>query len=707
MPMRGMQNAYGAKALALALAGLIMPAGAMADTASSDAAAAGSPATTTSDIFNPTKAPVIVVKVTAKVRPQVSQANGETVISQKAIENKPGLTNFTQVIAATVPGVAAAATGEIHIRGSHGQYSYYLDGAPLPADVTGSFSDLINPKNIETLRVYTGGFPAQYGGQLAAIFDVTAKAGQVGAPGGFIQQLAQSYDDWQTTGQVGGSSKDVSYFFSGVRQSTASDISPVSEGPLHDAGNQTVGFSKIDYQAGANDRITLDTAVNSADLSIPNTPLEQNIGVDDSQLESGDVNNLIWRRTHGGATSRLVYYSHMSHLKYDGSPQDLLSTPDGSPLAPSSVGLAETNEDQTATYNGLRFDDTTPTDKYNKTEYGFDVDYVKVNENFQVTSVVNTDADPNGPITVRDETATELGNIYGGDRSAYIQDDYTPGRTHLDYGVRYDQHNAEITTSQFSPRVNLDYTASHRDTFRLYYDRLFQPASLEDVKQLTSAASSTGITTQKVAPFQPERDNFYQGGWTRQIGNASLGFDAYYRDEINTIDDDVVGSSQVDVPVNFTKGYTKGLEATLDGDFDKQLSYYMNFARSWAQEAGPITGGLDYGTTTPGYIFDDHDETNSASFGLDYENSVSFANFDGEYGSGFPYFGNNNLSDLEWTHPHLTLGVGGGTKAGNGQVALTVDNIFNHAYVIKQAGPFTNIQWSLGREYGVKFTQNF
>jgi hypothetical protein len=62
---------------------------------------------------------------------------------------------------------------------------------------------------------------------------------------------------------------------------------------------------------------------------------------------------------------------------------------------------------------------------------------------------------------------------------------------------------------------------------------------------------------------------------------------------------------------------------------------------------------------------------------------------------------------LEWTHPHITLSDGIGTNIGHGQIAFNVDNIFNHAYVIKQAGPFTNIQWALGREYGVKWTQNF
>ena len=136
---------------------------------------------------------------------------------------------------------------------------------------------------------------------------VTAKAGEVGPPSGFVQQLAETYNNFESTGQVGGSSKDVSYFVSGIRQSTGSDISPVSETPLHDAGNQSVGFSKIDYQSGPDDRITLDTTVNSADLLIPNTPRQQSIGVNDSQQESGNVANLIQQNPRrGNVKTRLV-----------------------------------------------------------------------------------------------------------------------------------------------------------------------------------------------------------------------------------------------------------------------------------------------------------------------------------------------------------------------------------------------------------------
>ena len=62
--------------------------------------------------------------------------------------------------------------------------------------------------------------------------------------------------------------------------------------------------------------------------------------------------------------------------------------------------------------------------------------------------------------------------------------------------------------------------------------------------------------------------------------------------EKNTIDDQTFGATQIDLPVNFAKGYTRGLEASLDGPLVPSVSYYANYARSWAKGAGPIIGGL-------------------------------------------------------------------------------------------------------------------
>lgn len=643
------------------------------------------------NIFNPETAPVIKVVVTAHritITPQVGAS--QTTISAKTIENNPAATNLNSVIAQTVAGAAAAPNGDIHIRGSHGQYSYYLDGAPLPSNVTGSFEDLINPKDIETLNIYTGGFPAEYGGQLAAVFDVTAKAGTVGRPSGFIQQLVQQFSTYQTTGQVGGSEKDLSYFLSGIHHNTDVFLSPLTETVVHDGGTEDVGFGKFDYQSGANDRITLDTGIDKAQVQIPNIP--------DNQDENGEFANLIWRHSAGQNWLRTVFYSHDSKLNYMGSPLDLNG----------GIGSVETNMDQTANYLGLRSDYSIHADRDNRVQLGFDADQVTANENFVLDSIV---AGNNNQPT--ETTISDIGVVTGGDRSIYAQDDWTTGRTHINYGARYDVHQADITTTQLSPRFNYYYNPDGHDTFHAFYDRLFQPASIEDVKKLVG---NSAIGDNSVAvPFQPERDDFFETGWQHTRNGTTESLDGYYRAEKNTIDDQVLGNTQIDVPINFSKGYARGVEFAVDGPLSRNVNYYANYARSWAKEAGPITGGLFSANAAPaGYFYDDHDQTDTASFGLDYERKGTFVTLDGEYGSGFPYGQINGpngtvlAANYIFVEPHVTFNFGAGVNLGKStQIALIVDNLLNHPYLIKQASAFDDTQWAEGRSVGVKFTQNF
>ncbi|MDQ2800774.1 MAG: TonB-dependent receptor, partial [Armatimonadota bacterium] len=411
------------RALALAAACLAGLPPAQAQTpAAAPTALSGVP---NSNIFDPNQAPIIIIRIGAhRIAILIPRTEGSsTSLNAAAIENKPNNTSLNSIIASSVAGAATAPSGEIHIRGSHGQYSYYLDGAPLPSNVSGSFSDLINPKDIENLRVYTGGFPAEYGGQLAAIFDVTAKAGQ-GKPNGFIQQIAQTFSAYQTTAQYGGGNRQFSYFLSGIRDSTNFRLSPLTEEPLHNAGLENVGFGKFDLNTSATDRLTLDIGTSGATIQVPNEESRQEVGQDDIQKENGGFANLIFRRLTGPNTLRVAFYSHDSQLRYFGSPQDLLPDPGSS----GTSQLTTTNENQTATYLGLRTDYSARVAKRHQVQVGFDADTVSGHQFFNSFGVPQSDPTQDQPTILDDR------HISGGDKSIYAQDDWTPGRFLINYG---------------------------------------------------------------------------------------------------------------------------------------------------------------------------------------------------------------------------------------------------------------------------------
>jgi hypothetical protein len=84
----------------------------------------------------------------------------------------PPAARMTQLVQQNVAGAARAPTGEVHVRGQHGEFTYYVDGIPIPLGVFGGLNEVVDPKVIDRATFYTGGFPAEYGGDMAAIIDV-------------------------------------------------------------------------------------------------------------------------------------------------------------------------------------------------------------------------------------------------------------------------------------------------------------------------------------------------------------------------------------------------------------------------------------------------------------------------------------------------------------------------------------------------------
>ena len=681
---------------ALALAAACLAALPGTTSAQTPLAASALPAAVpNSSIFDPDRAQIIVIHIgTHRLVLVPRSVGGAQVIHLNATSNKSDQ-GFAHLITSSIAGAVAAPSGEFHVRGSHGQYTYYLDGAPLPESVSGSFSDLIDPKNIETLRVLTGGFPAQYGNNLAAVFDVSARAGQPGRPRGFAEQLLSGYRTSQSTIQFGGGAPRLQYYLSGVRNFTNRRLDSVTQDPLHDAGADSVAFGKFDYEAGANDRIILDAARTDAYLQLPNDEARQAIGRDVTQREDGDFANLIWRHTQGlnGVTAAL--YTHQSRLRYTGDPaHDLADASAASADGGTPANLPSSAfENRYANYIGLRTDAVTRVTAQHKVGYGFDISTVTGAENFILLNAVDNGDGTTGVQTVNDSHA-----LSGGDRSAYLQDDWTPGRFLVNYGVRYDIHKTDTTTSQLSPRLNLTYSLNGRDKLHAYYDRLFQPAPIEDIRRLDPNAVA----------FKPERDNFYEFGYAHENGGVTASLSGYYKTVQDVIDENIIAGTQIREPFNVQKGYVRGLEVALDGSLTRDLSFYANYARSWARAAGDFTGGLVPAGAPPGYFYEDHDQTHTASVGLAYAKRGQTINLDGEYGSGFPYGQSNaGLPNFYRVPAHFVFNLELGTQIGQGRFALSGINIFNHGYVIKQASPFSDREWGQGRTVGVKWTQNF
>src|SRR5580700_11366597 len=104
----------------------------------------------------------------------------EAVVTRQAIDSLPGGDQqpLSQVIG-TQPGFVTDTFGfGLHARAADGGLQYVIDGIPLlapPLTQWASTESFIPTKMVESLRIITGGFPAEYGDGLGGVIDITTR----------------------------------------------------------------------------------------------------------------------------------------------------------------------------------------------------------------------------------------------------------------------------------------------------------------------------------------------------------------------------------------------------------------------------------------------------------------------------------------------------------------------------------------------------
>jgi hypothetical protein len=141
------------------------------------------------------------VEVTATAPISVDTRTGDQVFKQNDYHGAP--TNTTsQILQQSIVGAARAPTGEVHIRGQHAEYTYYIDGVPVPPGISGSLNELFDPQVVNQINFQTGGWDAEHGGRNAAVVNVTTKI-PAGGFHGSLSSYAGTYDGSTTLGAKG------------------------------------------------------------------------------------------------------------------------------------------------------------------------------------------------------------------------------------------------------------------------------------------------------------------------------------------------------------------------------------------------------------------------------------------------------------------------------------------------------------------------
>ena len=641
------------------------------------------------------------VEVATAVPLAVDTRTGNQVFKQNDYHGAP--TNTTsQILQQSIVGAARAPTGEVHIRGQHAEYTYYVDGLPVPSGISGSLNELFDPEVVNQIDFQTGGWDAEYGNKNAAVVNINTRI----PSGGFHYDVSGFGGSFRTgvpakTQSTNGQSLTFStnagkwgFFASGSRQASDMRREPVvfdtannAVENFHNTGTDVFGFAKVQYSATDQDVVNIEVNRSRTRFAVPFDSVEGII--DDHQQDVNGFVNVGWRHQLGTENLELGKSSELFLGAFfrDGS---LTYTPGLTDAAtfsfPGDSNSYIIAEDRDFRTTGAKADYTVRLHHGLEFKTGVLASFTSGHENF--SSKTNTGT--SGPAS--------NSNLNGSDVGVYTQTAIAPSdRWELRAGVRFDNHNAPFAgnRNQVSPRAKLSFFPDPGNTFWIYYGRLFLPTNVEDLRAITST-SQGGVVA---APTFPERDNFYEVGYVHRFPFGLVTKLSGYRKESSPgIDDATVAGTAIVTSVNIAKVSITGLEGVVEIRPPGPVSGYVNLAINHAYGNHPITGGFFPADSSPGYFDLDHDQRVSGAANVVYSSRGFYLSATGIYGSGLT---NGNDPDSTYgrglfdfnAHTHvdpsfiLSASAGYAFTVGGAVIRpqLFVDNVFDHKYLLKGA----------------------
>ncbi|WP_306591527.1 TonB-dependent receptor [Geothrix sp. 21YS21S-4] len=569
-------------------------------------------------------------------------------IDKTTIERAPApvQSRAMESILLTTPGFIADENGRFHFRGSHGQMTYVVDGIPVSDQVHATFSNSMDPSQVESMEVITGGISAEYGGKPVVVVNLTTKSG-LGTPGGFEGEATFGASRFRTSeaGFSARGGKDAfGWFVSGAASESDRFLDPVNFENLHNHGKTGRAFSRFDWILGSQDTLRFSLSGGRTDREVANLVSQQAQGQDQRATTSDFNASLAWAHLFSAAQSldaSVFYRASRAELK----PSEDLA--DGFSAAPRPDSPYWAKQDRTLDNLGVQVAFTQRWGKENLLKAGVQHIAFPIHEDFRFA--VTDDAavaDPSDPLYPY--TPAGGGRIFRFDArirptltSAFIQNDIHLGSFFLALGLRHDAYKVEdLSDNLFQPRVGLSYHFETGTVLRASYDRLLVLRENENLalslsQEAWDLGPNAGTPRQ---PLRPERQHSYSYGVEQQLGRAGRVMVEYWEKRSRNAGDNAQFlNTGVLFPVGADRGLFRGMNVRLDLVPVNGWSAYLSLGRTRAIFQAPLVGGLQLEApeAAPGERFlIDHDQKLSAQAGVTYEHQGFTAQVIGRYDSG-------------------------------------------------------------------------
>ncbi len=524
-----------------------------------------------------------------------------------------------EAVLVSFPGFAQNANGAIHPRGAHNQMTFVVDGMPISDQLTGAFANAVDPNIVQTVEMFTGNIPAEYGNKVSAVANITTKTGSGSgrAAAGSLQATAAGFDTYGTVAQVSGEKGKIGYSASYNAMKSNRYLDQVSLDNLFNGGHSQRAFSRLDWNAGPRDILRFTLMAGSSPFQLANLRSQHENRMAQRQLLRDFSSAVAWVRTIDARTTwdTNVSFRAVSSQLYD-SPFD---TPVTSSQARRHSTFTVANR-----YNTVR-------GRHN-IRAGFDYQRYPVRENFSfaITDPAFNDPDTddyNPNLLPHDLTRGGQRFYFGAQDSGYMlsgyaQDNLRLGRFQVSLGLRYDAYVFLAKGYQMQPRVGVSYDLKETGTvLRASYNRLFQTPPVENLL-LSNSVEGAALAPPGVretfggvpTPIVPERQHFYEVGLQQAIfGKFSLNASYYHKDAIDQQDNNNFFNTGIIFPITLAKIRVNGAEGRIVAPQWRGLSGSISFTHYRAITTPPFTGGLFIGNDavallSAGAFVIDHDQ---------------------------------------------------------------------------------------------------
>jgi hypothetical protein len=624
-----------------------------------------------------------------------------------------------QELVITQPGWIYEGNAVLHPRGSEYQTQFVVDGIPLTDNRSPSFGPQIEADDVESLSLYTGGFPAEYGRKMGGVIEVNTTPdsqpgfhGQAVLSGGSFDSAAAFLKAQYSWGRnVFGVSASGSM--------TDHYLNPVV--PENYSNTGTLGDFSASYERDLtpNDRLRFIVRHEVSRYDIPNELLQQAAG----QRQNADNTETM------GIVSYQHTFSPNAVADFRGmvrdNANDFFSNEESTPIQ-----VFQHNWFREGYFKGM----VTVNHGRQEWKFGVESDNTFLNENFSYIITDPTQFDDNTPLTF-----AFRGKKPDLEQSGFVQDLVHLGKWTFNAGLRWDHYQLETNSQAFSPRFAISrYFPSVDTVVHFSYDRVFQTPSFENILLSNSnEVLSLNPTNFLRLPVEPSQGNYFEVGMSKSV-RGKLRLDAnYYRRYVNNYaDDDQISNTTISFPIAFRKAIIYGAEAKLIVPewyrFSGLLSYSYMVGNAWY----PVTGGLFLGdnasaatSQTSGHFPISQDQRNTVrgrvryqvrprfwlAFGVQYDSGLPFQ-FGGDPAEVLAQYGPEILSRINFDrgriYPAFQVNASAGAdlyKSDHLNMRIQADgqNLTNVLNVIDFGGLFSGNAIGPSRSFALRLTTNF